>query len=357
MTRRTVVAGLAIVVVALLGTRAAPWQGATGAEASPAARPTVRVARVADAPDDRAVVLHGVTRAADRANLAFAVPGRLSVRHVALGDVVGEGDALAGLDPAPFANRRRSAAAAVDQLEARLAQLTRDRERLEAAGTSVAVNDLDRVRAEEASVEAALAGARAQADEASRQTREAVLRARFDGVVSAVHAEPGEFVGAGQPVLAITGAGGIEVEGQVPESVWIHLQVDDRAEIELPGVGRTVPGTLRSVARAAGPSGLLPVIVGLDHDDGVVAGLTAAVHLRVPVPRGVTVPLSAILDPAGGRPTVYLVRSGRAERQPVVTGPMIDDRVLVTGDLRVDESVVVAGQARLLPGDEVETLP
>ncbi len=325
---------------------------------SPAKRPRpVRTALVEEAPESRHVVLHGVTRSADRANVGFSVPGRVLSRSVRIGQKVEQGDTLAKLDAAGFSNRLRTARAAVARLQARRDQVRRDRERLESAGSSVPPSEVDRARAEEASVVAALAGARAEADEAYRMRQEAELRASFDGVVSALYVEPGEFVAAGQPVLGLTGAGGIEVEVQAPEAVWASLDVGDPAQVELSGLGRRVGGTLRSIARAAGPSGLLPLVVVLDEDDFAVAGLTAAVGLRVPVSYGVTVPLSAIVDPVGGQPTVFVVRESRTERVPVVTGSLLGDRIVVTGELQPDEAVVVAGQSRLLPGDRVEALP
>lgn len=347
--------GWAAITLALAGCTWTPGGDSAEARVESAAR-TVRVAPVEAAPDVRPVVLHGVTRSVDRATVAFTVAGRVARRHVRLGDRVKKGDPIASLDTAAFSNRLRSARASVEELEARSIQLTRDRERLESVGTSVATAELDRIRSEEASVTAALAGALAQADEAARQRNEAVLRAPFDGVVAAVTAEPGESIGPGQPVVTLSGGAGIEVEVQSPEGVWSRLAVGDPVRVSLTGVGREVDGYIRSVAGAAGPSQLLPIVVTL-NDARAVAGLTAELTLQVPISDGVTVPLPSIVDPVGGRPIVYVVRGDRTEQVAVFPGALVGDRVVVAGLLQVGDEVVVAGQSRLLPGDRIERVP
>ncbi|MBX2798857.1 MAG: hypothetical protein KTR31_14370, partial [Myxococcales bacterium] len=115
-------------------------------------------------------------------------------------------------------------------------------------------------------------------------------------------------------------------------------------------------GLVRSVAGAAGPSGLLPIVVAVS-DARAIAGLTAEVALQVPLPEGRTVPVSAVVDPVGAGPVVFVVREGAVQRVPVAVGVLLGDRVVVEGALAVGESVVVAGQPRLLPGDVVEVLP
>jgi RND family efflux transporter MFP subunit len=338
----------------------AAWAAVDPEPAAPPAdaAATVRTAEVRAAPEHRVVLLSGVTRAVDRADVAFTVSGRLGQRRVRLGDRVTAGQVLAVLERDAFDHALRGAEASVDDLEARLAQVERDRQRLEALGTSVSAAELERARTEARSVNAALDGARARADESGRQRGEAVLRAPFDGVVAAVLAEPGEAVAPGAPVVRLSGGSGLEVEVQAPERIWAGLSPGQPVVIALTGLSRAAPGTVRSVAGAAAAAGLLPVVVSVDapSDPLLVAGLTAEVALPVPVAPGVVVPVGAVVDPVGGAPAVFVLDGAVSRRVSVTPGVLVDDDVVVTGDLRPGQAVVTAGQARLLDGDRVEVL-
>ena len=318
----------------------------------------VRVATVTEAPPYRPVVLHGVTRAADRATLAFSVSGRLLTRNVRIGQALTKDDVVATIDPAPLEAAHRAADAQMQSLQAERSQLARDRARLEQlqVGTTIAQSDLETLRARETRVAAALAGAQAQAREAHRVRSEATLRSPLSGTVVEVLVEPGEMVQAGQPVVRVSGADGLEVEVQAPERVWARLLRGGSAQIRLASLGRTVPGTIRSLAQAAGPSGLMPVVVSLDPSEST-AGLTADVVLSVPLEQGVVVPLATIVDPVGGAPHVFTVREGTVQRLPIAPGAVLQDEVVVSGPLAVGDQVVVAGQDGLLSGDPVEVLP
>lgn len=317
----------------------------------------VRVAEVAEAPGERVVVLHGVTRAVDRATLSFAVPGRVQTCAVEIGQRVEAGEVIATLDPAGLSANLSSAKATVQGLEAQRAQLKRDRRRAESleVGTTVAQAEIDTLRAQEARVEASLAGARAQAQEAGRLRGEASLQAPLPGLVVEVLVEPGELVQPGQPVVRLAGAQGVEVEVQAPERVWAHLASGQPAVVELPHLDRTTPASIHSVAAAAGRSGLMPVVVTL-QDPEATAGLTANVVLSIPVEPGVAVPLETLVDPVGGAPSLFVVRQGRAARVPVELGTVLQRDVVVSGALDIGERVVSAGQESLLDGDAVEVI-
>ena len=86
----------------------------------------VRTSEVQTRRHTREVRISGVTRAAQRASLAFLVSGTLTVRPVELGEQVAKGQPVArlynpSLEPAVAASDAR-----LRELEARFAQLQRD---------------------------------------------------------------------------------------------------------------------------------------------------------------------------------------------------------------------------------------
>lgn len=345
--------------LALVAACAANLEGAQASVAPEATEAVVvRVAAVVAPEAHRTLVVHGVTRAAQRATLSFPEPGRLVARPVAVGDAVEAGAVLARLDPAPLAHAVAAAEARVTELTARRAGRAADRSRLDTLelGRMVSAAELDRVVQDLAALDAALDAARTAVDEARRRADDAVLRAPYAGRVLAVGAEPGETVGAGHPVVQLSGDDGLEVEVQVPEAAWTALRPGLPAPVALPHVGRGAQGHIVQVASAAHPEGLFPVVVALEGSQGLAAGLTASVTLPLPLTADAEVPVAAIVDPIGGSPAVLRVVDGVAERVPVEPTELLAHAVAVRGALAAGDQVVVSGHARLLDGDRVEVV-
>ncbi|MCA9568426.1 MAG: efflux RND transporter periplasmic adaptor subunit [Myxococcales bacterium] len=318
------------------------------------------VVRVADATAGEGVdrlVLEGITRATDRAVLGLQQGGRLASRPVRVGDAVPRGAVLATLDDRAWRNQLAALDAQVAATSERVEQIGRDLARLEGLGArgSVAKADLEALRSARSAAADELAALTSRREDARRQRDEAVLRAPFAGTVVAVHAEPGEVVGAGQPVIELAGSG-LEVAVQVPEAAWVRLSHGTVASVRLPALQETVPADVVDLASAAGSRGLFPVVVGIGAGGRRVPGLSAEVVLEVPGEAEVTVPVRSIVDPTGGRPSVFRVRDDRAARVPVQVRGLRGDTVGVIG-LDPGDVVVVAGQARLVDGDAVVVLP
>lgn len=110
--------------------------------------------------------------------------------------MVRAGQIMARLDDREFRLADRTAAAAVSELEVRLAQARRDRTRVAGlvAAKAATTEELEQVGAASDALEAAHEAAVARRDESRRLLTEAVLTAPFDGTVTAVHREPGEQV-------------------------------------------------------------------------------------------------------------------------------------------------------------------
>lgn len=328
------------------------------AEPVPARVPAVRVSEAVEAPAARELRLHATVRAADRALVAFAQPGRLAERPVQVGDRVAAGDPIATLDEEPLRNQVRSADAAISDLDAQLEQLENERARARRlvdaeVGSAATVERLD---AERRRLEAARDAASAQRSEARRMRRETTIEAPVSGTVAEVYAEPGEVVAAGMPVALVIGEGAVEVEVDVPEAVVAHLAAGDPVLVDFPlSQRRDLPAVVGSVGRAsAGRGRLFPVVVALPADAGVVPGMAAEVRVAVPVEGDVAVPVAALVDSPEHGAAVFRVADGHAQLVPVRVSGLLDDLALLSGAVRPGEALVVAGQAALQDGTAVE---
>lgn len=321
----------------------------------------VRTVVTEAATEGRRLRFSGVTRAARRAELSFSVPGRLERRPVEVGGRVAAGQVLARLDTVELANAVDAAAASLAEIEARRSQAERERQRvgrlfaLEAA----TAEELEQAQAAGDALEAGRTSAEVRLREARRRLAEGTLRAPYTGTVTDVLAEPGEYLAAGHPVVALSGDGEVEVEVGVPEPLLPHLSPGHPIAVSLPLLrGAEASGRVRSVGRAAvGAGRLFPLVVALGDGPGLVPGLTAELWVEEPAAGGFAVPVDAVLNPGGSDPAIFLVRGGVAVRVPVTLERLESDRAVVRGDLAPGERVVVAGLSGLVDGDRVEVEP
>ncbi len=338
----------------------------SGGQAVPVAKaqPRVEVATLNPVASSRELVFRGVTQAGERARLAFAESGRLNRRSVELGDVVRRGQVLAELDDRQPRLAVESAMAAFAELQARHAQATRDQERVAqlAAAKAATQEELETAQAGLAAMAAVVDAARARLHQVERQLAENRLLAPFAGTVTEILHEPGEFVHAGQPILILSGEGAVELEVELPETVARRLQVGDEVQVILPDdAGARVDGKVTSVGRTAlGPGRLFPLVVTLSEVPHLVAGRSAELLIQLPAEATLALPVAAVINPGGSHPAVFRLATPspphRVQRVEVEVLNLIGDRVLVRGDLRADDRVVVAGQHSLLDGDAVEVL-
>ncbi|MEM1031969.1 MAG: efflux RND transporter periplasmic adaptor subunit [Myxococcota bacterium] len=332
---------------------------------------TVRVASAVQAQRPAQVVMHGTLVARDRSTLSFVVGGRLLRRDVDVGDRVTKGQVLARIDPQAYRNAELAAAADLARVDAQSQQLARDERRateLEAEGFAP-TSQREQVQTAQSTLAAQRRAALAQLQETRRQHTETVLRAPFDGVVRAVFGQAGEVLGPGAPVLAVADDDGLEAQVDAPERALRWLTVGGRAHVEVPGLGARRGGTVDAVARAAGPSGLYRLRIALDPASTPAAeklapGLGVLARVEGPAQDEVRVPLAAVVDPSGDDAAVWIVRDDMAQPRPVTVLGLRgqgDDATLAIAPrgeasaISPGTTVVVAGHARLLPGDAVRT--
>jgi RND family efflux transporter MFP subunit len=318
----------------------------------------VRAARVEFTRDAQQVRFPGIVAAVKRAKLSFTIGGRMESRPVEIGDHVEKGGVLARLDHRGISNGIASASAALLQINAHIEQVERDRRRFESlvkANASAAVK-LERVMEKEKVLSATKAAAEVKLREAERLLEESTLRAPFAGTVTEVFLEPGEYATPGLPVVLLSGDRDLEIRVEVPESIISKLSVGDEVAIDLPVAGaKGLKGKIRYLGRAAGGRGrLFPVLTALEPTSRAVPGMTAEVEFRTDRGPALTVPLSAVINPAGQCPELFLVKAGKAEKVRVEVGRITGDRVTITGPLGRDDRVVCGGHLSLMDGDPVE---
>jgi RND family efflux transporter MFP subunit len=325
------------------------------------ARP-VRTVTVEHEAEGEIFSLTGQIRAKDQVNLAFRLDGKMIDRRVNVGDVVSAGEVVARLDPQNQENALRSAQADLASAEAVLseARLTfgRQQKLLQGGWTTRAKFD---------ETEQALAVAQAQVDSARAHVRVAqdqqsytILHADSPGTVTAVGAEAGEVVRAGQMVVQIAQKGGRDAVFDVPEQLIRTGPRDPLVEIALtndPQVKAT--GRVREVSpQADAATRTFQVKVSIsDPSEAMQLGATVVGRVRLGAPSGVEVPASALTE-AGGHPAVWVVhpQDQTVSLRSVVVFRYDPASVVISKGLNKGDVVVTAGVQALRPGQKVRIL-
>lgn len=322
------------------------------------ARP-VRTVTVERGAEGETVSLTGQVQAKDRVSLAFRLDGRMTERPVNVGDVLVAGKVVARLDPQIQQNTLRSAQANLSSAEAQLTEarftFERHQKLLKTGATSRDAYD----KAEQAmlSAQGQVDSARAQVGNAQENLDYTVLSADAAGQVTAVGAEPGEVVRAGETIVELARQGGRDAVFDVPEGLVRTGPRDPVVEITLnddPKV--TATGRVREVAPQANPATrTFQFKVGLiDPPEAMHLGSTVTGRIRLAAPPGVEIPASTLTESEGG-PAVWVVdphdQTVSLRRVKVLRYDATS--VVIAEGLERGDVVVTAGVHVLHPGQKV----
>jgi RND family efflux transporter MFP subunit len=328
---------------------------------APLARP-VRTFTVERGAGAETVSLTGQVRAKDQASLAFRLDGRMIARLVEVGNVVKADQVVGRLDPQNQQNALTAAQAGLTAAEAALTQarLTfwRQQQLLERGWTPRA--KFDEAQQALLTAQAQVESAQAQVRIAGDQLSYTVLSADAPGTVTAVGAEPGEVVRAGQMIVQLARQGGRDAVFDVPEQLIRTGPRDPVVNITLtndPTVKAT--GRVREVApQADAATRTFQVKVGIvDPPEGMRLGSTVTGSINLAPPPGVEIPASALTE-ADGRPAVWVVdlHNQTVSLRNVDIARYDPAGVVVSEGLETGEVVVTAGVQTLRPGQKVRLL-
>ena len=319
----------------------------------------VTAAQVRAQPNERTAQFQGVVEAKDQATLASTMGGRLITRPVRIGDAVRKGSVIATLDPEPFLLAREQAQSRVQQIVAQLSQATAARARADQLlkGKAITQAEWEESFARAQSLEAGLAEAEAGLSEIERQVGETVIRAPFSGEITAIHSEPGEFVGPGNGIVSLTGLNSLEITVDVPESMIASISIGNLCQITFPFFkDRQLQGQVAHLGTAGSGSNLYPVRLTLPEDASIRAGFSAIVQLNFRDDASVAVPVSAVINPGSTQPQVLKIVDGQIETLPVEVNQLRQGWVSIAGAIAEGDLVVISGHAGLLDGDVVEVV-
>ncbi|MFY0691731.1 MAG: efflux RND transporter periplasmic adaptor subunit [Paracoccaceae bacterium] len=330
---------------------------------------TVRMERVSET-----VPVFGELVAGRESRVAARITGVADSVPVQVGDRVAEGDILAEIDrelleiqvaraEADLTVAKASAATAETQVEnartafERASSLRANSIIAEAAfeerQSALAVAEGTRAEAE-----ARIAASRVALRRAQYDLDNATVRAPFDGIIVEVGTEVGQFVSSGTDVARLIDIDGVEVEANVPARYVDALEADVEVAARTDAGGAMTLRLRATLPTEFSATRTRPVIFEVLSKEGApAAGQSVTLNLPISAPRDVlAVPKDALIQSRGGW-QVFLAQEGKATPRTVEIGSALGDRYEVLSGLTEGDIVVVRGNERLRPGQDIAPRP
>ncbi len=321
---------------------------ATAKQATPApATPHEKIVRqlVIEEPAPDLLPLTGRLTADQRADVTADTQGKVTEVYVKRGQRVRKGDPVVRLDVRGAAMQSAEATAnlASARAEKRNAEIECARsERLYAQG-AITKSEADRTATRCESAGSQVSAATARASVIAKGVSDGIVRAPFDGVVSAKFVTVGEWVAPGRSLFTLVDADPLTIELSVPESSVHQVKLGQPVELTMVSApGKKYQAKVTRLAAEIGSSRSMIAEATLEPAPGLVPGMFAEASVVVGQTTRPVIPRSAAVL-RGKDWHVFVVKDAEIEDRVVQIAPAAtSNEVAVTQNLEKDEIVVLA---------------
>lgn len=308
--------------------------------AGPAAKPTVKLATVKEEPVDQLQIYSATIEGEIKNNIAPASPARIKKIYVEVGDQVRKGQILVEMDETNLSNQEM-------QLKNLETEYNRIDQLYQIGGVS---------QSEWESMKLQVEVARKSYQTLKENTR---LESPIDGVVTARNYDNGDLYG-GQAILVVQKIAPVKLTVNVSEQYYSKVSKGDEVSIELDaypseqfkGKVSLIYPTIESMTHT------FPVEIIVENRDlKLRPGMFARATLNLGTENHVVVPDIAIVKMTGsGDRYVYVYNDGKVNYSKVELGQRLGDRYELVSGVPNGAQIVIAGQAGLTDGKEVEVI-
>lgn len=306
----------------------------------------------------RQLSLTGEIVAHQSLNVSFPTGGRVADVMVDDGDRVSAGATLATIDRVQQEQALRAAEAGLATARANLQKAEDDDRRQDQLLERGATTRTDRNAAGDdyAEAQALEAQARAELDRAREALDDTLIAAPSDATVIRRMAEPGQVVGAAQPVLELALGPPFDARFEVPEVVLTNAKAAPVVRLSsLDSPGTVVTGEVRDISPLIDQStGTVEVTVTLnDPLPGVSYGDAIRGTVDLPGEARIVLPWSAMSASAEGPAVWVLDAADTAHLRQVDVLRFETGKIVLTGGVEPGERVVSLGAQLLFEGRKV----
>jgi multidrug efflux system membrane fusion protein len=293
------------------------------------------------------------------------IEGKLLEAKFVEGQEVKAGELMLVVDPRPFEAALHMAEANLAKAKAVAGDAARQAEQMKTAsrGSAASTREVDQAQAAADAAQAEVLASQARVELAQLALEYCSIRAPITGRTGTLLVKPGTVLKANETELVeVSQIAPINVAFSVPER---HLGVIRARQAQGPlRVEATVPdnggpsavGELTFIdSKVDSATGTIRLRATLPNDDRRLwPGAYVNAALTLGVQRGAVVVPSPAVQVGQKGTYVFVVKDGVAEERPVKVGRVELEETIIAEGLTGDETVVVDGQLRLLPGSKVE---
>ncbi len=183
------------------------------------------------------------------------------------------------------------------------------------------------------------------------------ISAPFDGYLTALHTEVGQWMQRGGQVVEIIDLETVLVRVDAPESAIVHIQVGDEARVKLDALNNTVTGHVKYIIpQAHEQARTFPVDITIANPEHELrSGMFARCTVRTgPAGQAIAVPRDAVVHKEGTN-RIWKVQAAGPEDMmafpmTVTLGAEVGEWVAITsGNVTPGMKVAVRGNERLMP--------
>jgi RND family efflux transporter MFP subunit len=326
---------------------------------------TVETQSVATSTTNEQIVYYGYVESGTMTKLSFKSSGVLESLHVAKGDRVEKGEALASLDASDYNIQLQAAQSGVQSVYATLNKATEayhdaqsdyeDYEKLFESG-SVAQATLDKAKlnldVSEQDVNAAREAyqqAQHNLEALSKSVNELTMTSSVEGIVVETLYETNEAVAAGYPVVVVRSEDSL-FKTSIAQRDLQYLSIGQ--PVAMTFTSETYKGEITAIGNTP-DSSTHTYEVEVSINGEVPLGSVGEGVFNIGTYEGIKIPMEIVIK--GETNYVYLVKDGFAVKQDIAIVKRIENELIVTG-LDDGDQIVIKGFNRLNDGDEVNVL-
>lgn len=289
----------------------------------------------------------GVVEAQKTTALSFATMGTITEIFVDEGQAVTQGQLLAKVDASNAQNAYQIAAAKLQQAEDAYQRLKPMKEN----GT------LPEIKWVEA--ETGVSQAKSAVAIAKKNISDCNLYAPVSGVIGKRNVQAGMNVVPTTTVLELLNIQSVYVKIPVSENEISLFKKGETAQITINAIDKTVTGTIKEIGVTADIlSHTYPVKIEVQNTTGdIKPGMICSVQTVAQDKRsGLLVSNKALQKDVNGSQFIYVEENGKAVKIAVQTIALIDNKMLIQGEVPQNANIITSGQQKLSNGTPVKII-
>lgn len=277
------------------------------------------------------------------------------------GDAVKKGQVLAHINVTSLKIQLKAAKAALMEVKANHEQVKRDMARSAQLFKEelIPLKQLEDDMSRDKALSERLLQLTAEIERLEDLISKSRILAPFDGVITKEHTEVGQWIQEGSPVVEMIDLKNLRIRVDVPERYIGKLKIGEAVPVRFDALPSfRVSGKISSITpEADNAARTFPVDVEVKNRDMTIkSGMTAQVFFSVGEPYTARLIPKDALVIRGDRNFVYIVSGDTVREEEVKLGNSVKGMVEIKGNVKTGERVVIRGNERLRPGQQVKII-